>query len=561
DTVNKSKTECNVDMPESGLEALMQVMVCEKQIAWRDQSLRLIVLSTDAGFHYAGDGKLGGIVKPNDMQCHLDSDGLYTHYAFHDYPSISQIHHMAKERRANVIFAVTDKQKPLYSRLSEVIEGASYGIVEEDSSNIVPLLTEKVNDIISRVRLRHEPEQSVKIKYFSACKGNEKVETSTCDKLEPGDTVEFEIEVSVDKCSEDPIPPIHIYPEGRNESVTIELTMICKCKCEEPGDPGFIVNDDLCNKNGDNKCGICSCHKGYVGRHCECEVDSAYTDITSDNLCRMDNSSSVCSGRGMCVCGKCQCNKREPPQEIYGEFCQCTNYENCYDIASGRSCSGHGECKCSKCECNDGWTGPRCSCQDSQDKCIRPGTNKVCSRNGICECNQCQCNTTYTGKFCEDCPTCTNVCDELTPCVQCQTFKTGDLLAKECKKNCTAINIIMVKEIENSEKICSGHDDNDCRFLFTYAEIDGILEVKVQEVLECPTSINILTIVISVVALIVALGLASLIVWKVVTTIKDRREYAQFILHQDQAKWTEQDNPIFKQATTVTSNPMFGKND
>ena len=42
---------------------------------------RLLVFSTDAGFHFAGDGKLGGIVLPNDGQCHLEND-VYTmsHY-------------------------------------------------------------------------------------------------------------------------------------------------------------------------------------------------------------------------------------------------------------------------------------------------------------------------------------------------------------------------------------------------------------------------------------------------------------------------------------------------
>ena len=38
------------------------------------------MFSTDAGFHYAGDGKLGGIVKPNDGNCHLNSKGLNFEY-------------------------------------------------------------------------------------------------------------------------------------------------------------------------------------------------------------------------------------------------------------------------------------------------------------------------------------------------------------------------------------------------------------------------------------------------------------------------------------------------
>lgn len=52
----------------------------QEQIGWRNVT-RLLVFSTDAGFHFAGDGKLGGIVLPNDGKCHLDNN-MYTmsHY-------------------------------------------------------------------------------------------------------------------------------------------------------------------------------------------------------------------------------------------------------------------------------------------------------------------------------------------------------------------------------------------------------------------------------------------------------------------------------------------------
>ena len=32
------------------------------------------MLTTEAGFHMAGDGKLAGILQPNDELCHLDSN-------------------------------------------------------------------------------------------------------------------------------------------------------------------------------------------------------------------------------------------------------------------------------------------------------------------------------------------------------------------------------------------------------------------------------------------------------------------------------------------------------
>ena len=65
-----------MDAPEGGFDAIMQAIVCKNEIGWRDKARRLLVFSTDAGFHYAGDGKLGGIVKPNDGNCHLNSKGL-----------------------------------------------------------------------------------------------------------------------------------------------------------------------------------------------------------------------------------------------------------------------------------------------------------------------------------------------------------------------------------------------------------------------------------------------------------------------------------------------------
>lgn len=48
----------------------------QDKIGWRNNSTRLIVLATDAGFHMAGDGKLAGILEPNDELCHM-KDNLY----------------------------------------------------------------------------------------------------------------------------------------------------------------------------------------------------------------------------------------------------------------------------------------------------------------------------------------------------------------------------------------------------------------------------------------------------------------------------------------------------
>ena len=91
-------------------------------------------------FYFSGDGKLGGIVKPNDGSCHLDAKGVYTHSSDLDYPSVSQINHKVKSNSVNIIFAVTEEQFGVYDLLQQNVEGSSVGTLSNDSSNIVELV-------------------------------------------------------------------------------------------------------------------------------------------------------------------------------------------------------------------------------------------------------------------------------------------------------------------------------------------------------------------------------------------------------------------------------------
>lgn len=49
----------------------------QKDIGWRKEAKRLIILMTDQTSHLALDSKLAGIVTPNDGNCHL-KDNVYT---------------------------------------------------------------------------------------------------------------------------------------------------------------------------------------------------------------------------------------------------------------------------------------------------------------------------------------------------------------------------------------------------------------------------------------------------------------------------------------------------
>ena len=111
-------------------------------------------------------------------------------------------------------------------------------------------------------------------------------------------------------------------------------------------------------------------------------------------------------------------------------------------------------------------------------------------------------------------------------------------------------------EVKEGETHCIFIDDDDCKFQFKYIMIEdtdydgGIwtwldplrkgnqrLLVYVQRTKDCPTPVNILAIVIGVIVGIVLVGLALLLIWKLLTTIHDRREFAKFEKERMMAKW------------------------
>lgn len=56
---------------------------------------------------------------------------------------------------------------------------------------------------------------------------------------------------------------------------------------------------------------------------------------------------------------------------------------------------------------------------------------------------------------------------------------------------------------------------------------------------------------------IILAGLIMLIVWKVVTTIHDRKEYAKFENERAKARWHRGENPLYKPIVTTFKNPMY----
>ncbi|XP_072388353.1 integrin beta-PS-like [Diabrotica undecimpunctata] len=508
--VKQTNVSGNLGAPKGGFDAILQALQCRHQIGWREQARKLLVVSTDANFHIAGDGKIGGNVKPNDGYCHLSYDGSYTQSSYQDYPSIEQINWSVKRNAINVIFAVTDNTVNTYEQISRRIEGSLVGKMDGDNSNIISLIKEQYGLISSSVEIKDNSSNALNIKYFSKClnSAGALVQTNKCSNIKVGDVVTFKINIEVLQCPKnraDHFQTIQIYPVGMHESLKIDLEMICECDCEKPGNRYYKENAPACSRMGTYKCGICECSPGTFGKQCECIFDSLSTNITVNDCTPPDVPSALlCSGRGQCVCNKCMCELRQNENErVYGEYCECDNF-SC-ERHDGKPCGGvdHGRCNCGVCQCHDNWTGPNCACAKSNATCYAPGVTdgKICSGHGKCECGVCHCDVSdegqYSGKFCDRCPTCPNRCTEFKDCVQCQQYNTGPLKEPEdCSAQCSKFtpvpaDVITVND-KNNEVLCTFYDEDDCRFNYVYYfDDEQIVRVRAQKNRMCPLRQNI----------------------------------------------------------------------
>ncbi|XP_057188992.1 integrin beta-1-like [Triplophysa rosa] len=560
--VSKQQTSGNLDSPEAGFDAIMQAAVCTKEIGWRNVT-RLLVFSTDAGFHLAGDGKLGGIVRPNDGKCHLENN-MYTMGHYFDYPTISQLADTLSENNIQTIFAVTQPFRGIYEQLSGLIPKSKVGILSASSSNVIDLIIDAYKYLSSEIILENSKlPKNVSISFVSHCKNgmSQKGENGRkCSNISIGDEVTFDVEIVTEGCpSNGKSETIKIKPLGFNEEVDVVLNFICECECHKDN----IPNSPACTDgNGTLECGVCRCNEGRLGRLCECSRDEVQTEDLDAN-CRMGNSTDICSNNGECVCGTCECKIRDNPEERYsGKFCECDNF-SC-DRSDNKLCGGHGRCVCRKCICDANYTGSACECPLNDSTCMA-SNKQMCNGRGVCKCGVCTCtDPKFQGSTCEFCPTCPGVCAEHKDCVECRAFKTG-VKKDTCEKECTYFNYIPVKKKEDLPQpfdlpnipICKERDALDCWFYFTYAIRNDNVEVHLAEGLECPSGPDIIPIVAGVVAGIVLIGLALLLIWKLLMVLHDRREFDKFEKEKMNAKWDTGENPIYKSAVTTVVNPRY----
>ncbi|XP_066912333.1 integrin beta-1-like [Clytia hemisphaerica] len=558
--VKKQIISGNLDTPEGGMDGLMQVATCEKILQWpeKDRARRLVVFVTDALPHISGDGKLGGIVIPNDGECHLDAQGRYTESNTMDYPSLSQVRAKLKENKIIPIFAVTGDVVDTYNKISNQWKdiGSSIGELSGNSDNIVNLIRDSYKAILQTVRLSNDPVDNIRVEYKpKVCDSPDGDDTCTDVKIEQ--EVEFSVTLTATQC------PIDLSKKGDRTfninipgfgEVKVDVELICQCPCETL--PNMREENSVkCNGTGTFQCGICYCPEGRYGEQCQCD---GFTKL-SDKECKPNNTTeTVCSGMGNCVCGKCVCHRQDIPTNIVsGKYCQCTNF-GC-DYHKGEVCGGadRGICVCNKCVCNEPFIGQNCgevNCTIADKQCS--DKNGVeCSGKGECNCGICNCNGGYEGKHCEKCIACPEKCDNHAACVLYQAFQ------KCIKDDCSDCSL-NIKFVNETEPNCVYNDDG-CLTVFNFeknfgSENETVLVVKERKCSQKLTEeTKILVIVLGTIAGIVLVGLLLLIIWKLVVTGFDKYEYHKFENDRMKSKWEKAENPIYKGAKQEYQNPTY----
>lgn len=59
--VTRTTVSQSTDAAEGGLDGMMQAIVCGEQIGWRQQARKIIIYTTEAKFHMAGDGLVSAV--------------------------------------------------------------------------------------------------------------------------------------------------------------------------------------------------------------------------------------------------------------------------------------------------------------------------------------------------------------------------------------------------------------------------------------------------------------------------------------------------------------------
>ncbi|KAF7260925.1 hypothetical protein EG68_01369 [Paragonimus skrjabini miyazakii] len=539
----------NLDSPEGGLDALLQVARCGDHIKWRANARKIVLFASDGGFHLAGDGRIAGLIRPPPTTCQLTYqadrfNSSLSYYGWHtadqtDYPSVGEASVISNF--SIILFVYADcflycKLHALYTKLAAFLPSAAVGILSDSSTNIVRLLRDNYDKIANKAELMTTYDSdSLEVQVLTRCNHESSfAEKTVCNDHPVGGRIDYQISVKPKRCF------------AGKKAVSLKM----------------VALEDQFN------------HLGLAESQRPIHVLAAVGVLVgSVNATWHDMKATIVSVTDMDVSELLMTIKfAEDHKEGFVNAMAPVSVNQVTRAIDGPKCSGRGVCDCGQCFCNSGYTGHLCNE-------IQGGESALCTDRGVERCVLCLRDSLVKAfdksetAGADDTST-PSVANTGTPTIQ----SNGEVVyvspeyanaAAVCGSACngTVIDTARVKLIDNNEQkddsnLCIIYTDDSCRIFFTYRYSDAIyvnrkVDLNIMRKSECAKTINILYIVLGVVAGIVLGGIILLLIYKLVITIDDRRELAKFEQQGENMRWEMAENPIFESPTTKVINPTY----
>lgn len=485
-TVQDLVISTSSDNPEGTLDAMMQAVVCTDIVKWRENAHKMLLVMTDDIMHTAGDGRLAGIYKPNDAQCHTQFDQkengiFYSASTEYDYPSLVQMRVILERFGVVPIFAISENSHFQYFVNISQILGISNDKVSSlvfplNFDNLFDLVKQAYHQLIDSATLAIPDHDYLQVEITPNCPPGSVLVPGGCSGLANEMQVNFSVNVTLVHC------PAVLQNSGK-EVLTARLN------------GGFFGKFTL-----------------EIQGHCTCDCETMECTSLSAS-CPKGPNGQVCSERGTCQNGICTCNQPNityPGVDnpvIFGPSCECDNFL-CDQGPEGLVCGENGVCKCTNgtysCSCTTttiaGQETEGTACQCNSDYCVDPFDSchnlsnvkcPVCSNHGKCKpCSSqlapCECHSGFYGRYCQHQykPQCT--ADE--NCIQC--YSRADTSATDCQKCIGYLSLDqpqldsyqVMSSILNTTVFCQFYSQNGYTIYYytARAQVDGKLLFEVE---------------------------------------------------------------------------------
>ncbi|RZF31975.1 hypothetical protein LSTR_LSTR011640 [Laodelphax striatellus] len=456
---------------------------------------------------------------------------------------------MAAKHNTKIIFAITNSSAyDDYKQLSRAIKGSSFAELENNSNNVVDLIESEYRKIISHVELNDTSSDYIDVKYRASCSPAAPfMDLQRCEGLKIGSEVNFEVTFKLKECPADVNSrweTFEIRPSGMNESVIVNVEMICECPCEKEG---VKPNADECS-----------------GRYSSCEphnrddnarnpalysVRKLLLRATTTTRAGTANATTQAQAtRRRTVCLPATARTRLPWSATGRHLASAESVVVMTRSTYKRSVLPTAKQLVSQERTSACATGTAVRVRHVH---LRDGTGRILAVDAVGDCHEPRKRhaSAQASRYCknetisaQEPPLNLQFCKELEPCVECVAYGTGPKLDLKKKTNCSEdcsfeLSFESDKSREEKGMKCYSKDGNGCTYQFTYLYEDMQLKVWAQKEKPACEKIDVLKYILTTTAIGLFVGVLALIAWKLATMTFDRLEYMKFMKEQGKANW------------------------